>query len=170
MRILQSSTLVCALLYSCTAAAFDYVFEYEEEKVEKAPIPKMRNFEEVARIARTNGTPILVEFSTPWCSYCEALEEQVLKPLIVSGKYKGDIIIKKVEIDGYSDIRGFDGKDYNSAQISLLYDVDLYPTLVFFDARGSEISQRIIGITVMDYVSESLDKAIEQAINTPEAL
>ncbi len=170
MRSLQTSVLACSLLFSATAAAIDYTYEYEEEKPEMAPIPQLRSFEDVARTARSEGTPILVEFSTPWCGYCEALEEQVLKPLIVSGKYEGDIIIKKVEIDGYSDIRDFDGREYNSTQISQRYGVDFYPTLVFFDARGSEISERIIGITVMDYVSDYLDKAIEQAIKTNKAL
>jgi thioredoxin-like negative regulator of GroEL len=49
---------------------------------------------DVADSARTRGVPILVEFSTPWCRYCEVLEQQVLKPLLRNGKYREQIIVK----------------------------------------------------------------------------
>ncbi len=45
-----------------------------------------------------------------------------------------------------------------------MYNVDLYPTLVFFDANGEEVSQRIVGITVLEYVADELEKAIDAAV------
>ena len=65
----------------------------------------------------------------------------------------------------YSDVIGFDGKRYKTAEFSSKYGVDLYPTLVFFDTEGREISKRVVGITVLDYVAEAVDKAIEEAIS-----
>jgi len=165
MRILYSLVLMfTAYTSSCGYAAADFVYEYEEEKPEAAPIPELNSFEEVAKTARARGVPILVEFSTPWCRYCEALEQQVLKPLIRNGKYKNRIIVKKLEVDSYSSIAGFDGRQYRSDQLSSMYNVDLYPTLVFFDANGDEISQRIVGITVLEYVASELEKAIDIAV------
>jgi len=165
MRILYSLVLMfTAYTSSCGYAATDFVYEYEEEKPEAAPIPELNSFEEVAKTARARGVPILVEFSTPWCRYCEALEQQVLKPLIRNGKYKNRIIVKKLEVDSYSSIAGFDGRQYRSDQLSSMYNVDLYPTLVFFDANGDEISQRIVGITVLEYVASELEKAIDIAV------
>ena len=165
MRILNSLMLMitaCAGSYGYTAT--DFVYEYEEEKPEAAPIPELNSFEEVAKTARARGVPILVEFSTPWCRYCEALEQQVLKPLMRNGKYKERIIVKKLEVNTYSSITGFDGRQYRSDRISRMYDVDLYPTLVFFDAGGNEISQRIVGITVLEYVAGELEQAIDAAV------
>jgi thioredoxin-related protein len=141
-----------------------FVYEYEEEKPEVSPIPELKDFEQVASAVRAKGVPMLVEFSTPWCRYCKALEEQVLKPLMLNGKYKDRIIIKKLEVNTYSSVTGFDGKQYSTDQISMMYGVDLYPTLVFFDASGREVSQRIVGITVLEYVAEALEKAIDKAI------
>lgn len=165
MRILNSLMLmITACAGSYGYAASDFVYEYEEEKPEAAPIPELNSFEEVAKTARARGVPILVEFSTPWCRYCEALEQQVLKPLIHNGKYKDRIIVKKLEVNTYSSITGFDGRQYRSDRISRMYDVDLYPTLVFFDAGGNEISQRIVGITVLEYVAGELEKAIDAAV------
>jgi thioredoxin-related protein len=88
----------------------------------------------------------------------------VLKPLMLNGKYKDRIIIKKLEVNSYSDVTGFDGEQYSTDQISRMYNVDLYPTLVFFDANGNEISQRIVGITVLEYVADRLEKAIDESI------
>ena len=41
--------------------------------------------------------------------------------------------------------------------------VDLYPTLVFFDGEGKEISRRLVGITVLEFVSDELEKRLVQA-------
>jgi len=73
-----------------------------------------------------------------------------LKPLMRNGKYKNRIIVKKLEVNSYSSIAGFDGRQYRTDQLSSMYNVDLYPTLVFFDANGEEVSQRIVGITVLE--------------------
>ncbi len=83
MRILNSLIFMFAAYASSAGYAADFVYEYEEDKPEAAPIAELNSFEAVARAARARGVPILVEFSTPWCRYCEALEQQVLKPLIL---------------------------------------------------------------------------------------
>ena len=165
MRILYSLTLMFIAYASTTPAlATGFVYEYEEEPAEASPIPELSSFKDVADSARTRGVPILVEFSTPWCRYCEVLEQQVLKPLLRNGKYREQIIVKKLQVNTYSSIAGFDGKQYRSDQISRMYNVDLYPTLVFFDANGREVSQRIVGITVLDYIADELDRAIDAAV------
>lgn len=166
MQIPYKLLLVIVAWAGCTSgyASPEYVYEYDEEPVDEAPVPALTSFSEVAESARAQGVPILVEFSTPWCRYCEALEQQVLKPLILSEQYGRRIIIKKLEINTYSSITGFDGKRYRSDEISRSYGVDLYPTLVFFDAAGREISRRIVGITVLDYVADELERAIDAAV------
>lgn len=170
MRPLQTFNLLLAITVVAPNAPvfadyrYDYRNEYEEAPVETAPIPKLTSFQREAESARARGVPILVEFSTPWCRYCEALEDQVLKPLILNGKYRDRIIVKKLEVNSYSSITGFDGRRYGSDEISRRYQVDLYPTLVFFDAGGREISQRIVGITVLEYLAGDLEKAIDAAV------
>jgi hypothetical protein len=69
MRILYSLALLF-IAYASTpyVHATGFVYEYEEEQAEASPIPEFNSFN-----ARTRGVPILVEFSTPWCRYCEVL-------------------------------------------------------------------------------------------------
>ena len=157
--------LFMAFVYGANAtAAPDYVYEYEDEPEQASPIPLINSLKEEANAARTRGVPILVEFSTPWCRYCEALEEQVLLPLVINGKYSDRLIVKKLEVTTYSSIEGFDGRSYKTDQISRQYDVDLYPTLLFLDADGREVGRRIVGITVLEYVAGELEQAIEAAL------
>ena len=171
MRFLYALALL--LLASVPAvsalAAAGIVYEYEEDEPESSLIPQLSSLQQVADAAREKGVPILVEFSTPWCQYCDALEEQVLKPLILNGKYRDQIIVKKLEVNAYSSIADFDGKSYSSDQISRMYRVSLYPTLVFFNADGEEVSQRIVGITVLEYVAGELEKAIDVAVQQTAA-
>ena len=170
MRILYSLALMfIAYASTTTVNATEFVYEYEEEQAEVSPIPEIKSLKDVADSARTRGVPILIEFSTPWYRYCEVLEQQVLKPLLFNGKYREQIIVKKLQVNTYSSIAGFDGKQYRTDQISRMYNVDLYPTLVFFDANGHEVSQRIVGITVLDYIADELDRAIDAAVQDAAA-
>lgn len=166
--------LLSSLVFTASADPmyrYDYSDEYDEAPEQTGTIPKLDNLQEVAKSAGLLGVPILVEFSTPWCRYCEALERQILEPLMQDEKYRDTILLVKLEVDTFSTITGFDGKPYRSDQISRMYDVDLYPTLVFFDANGREISQRIVGITVLEFVAGELNNAIERAVqSTAKAL
>lgn len=158
-----SSLLLCLICNQATAA--DYVYEYEEEHAESTLIKNLTSFKAEAALAREKNTPILIEFSTPWCSYCEALEQEILEPLIMSEEFKDLIIIKKIEVDNYSNIIDFDGDTYSSYDIAQRFNIDLYPTLIFLNAEGKEISPAIVGITTISYITEILGKTIKQAIN-----
>ena len=166
MKILYQLPLLLVLLALGLISRADtaLIYEYEEEPAPASLIPRLTSFEEVARDAKARKLPILVEFSTPWCRYCEALETQVLEPLLLDADSRDRIIVQKLEVNSYTSVVGFDGRPYSTDQLSRMYGVDLYPTLVFFAADGSELSQRIVGITVLDYVAAELDQAIEQAI------
>jgi len=74
MRILYSLALVFIAYASTTPAhATEFVYEYEEVPVEASPIPEIKSLKDVADSARTRDVSILIEFSTPWCRYCEVL-------------------------------------------------------------------------------------------------
>lgn len=165
MLIIRITTLLLLWIAYSHAETSNYVYEYEEGRSESMLIEGVTSLEKDSLLARKQNIPILIEFTTPWCSYCEALEQQVLEPLLRSEEFKGKIIIKKLEINDYSEIIGFDGKNYSAYDISQKYKVKLYPTLVFFDSNGKEIKQRIIGITLIDDVTERLDNTIRSAIN-----
>lgn len=155
---------MCSYLHSPVIAETES--QYEDDYYESDLITPLKNFKKEASLAKKEKKIILVEFSTPWCEYCEALEKEVLEPLIRSRRYHDKVIIRKLEINDYSSVTGFDGKQYGAEEISMQYKIDLYPTLLFFDGEGNEISHRMVGIVTFDYIGEELDSAIGKALTT----
>ena len=157
------------LILNCclyAAVAENYEGQYEENYYESKLITSLQNFHQEAAVAKQQQKVLLVEFSTPWCEFCEALEQEVLEPLIRSNRYQNKIIIRKLEINDYSNVIGFDNRQYDTESISMQYKINLYPTLVFFDSQGNEISGRLVGIKTFDYIGKELDNAILKAIDT----
>jgi len=168
MRILYSIFLIVIGLagYASdgTGAEPAYKYEVEEAPPVGPPIQQLESFQQVAATARMRGVPILILFCSFWCQHCDAMEQQVLKPMMLNDKYRERILLKKLEVDGDSTITGFDGRQYSSDEISKMYNVDFYPTLVFFDANGREVSQRIVGMPLGEYVVDDLGSAIDKAV------
>lgn len=166
MRILYSIFLIVLGLtcYASAGAEPDYKYGVEEALPNGSSIQRLQSFQQVAATARTRGVPILVVFCSYWCQHCDVLEQQVLKPMMLKDKYRERILLKKLEVDSDSTITGFDGRQYRSDEISKMYNVDLYPTMVFFDANGREVSQRIVGMTLVEQVVDKLDSAIDKAV------
>ena len=150
----------------CAAVAENYAGQYEEDYYDSKLIKPLQNFYQEASVAKQQQKVLLVEFSTPWCEFCEALEQEVLEPLVRSNRYQNKVIIRKLEINDYSNVIGFDNRQYDTESISMQYKISLYPTLVFFDSEGNEISSRLVGIKTFDYIGEELDEAIVKAIDT----
>ena len=121
------------------------------------------NLQQDAASAGKSSMPIVLAFSAPWCDYCEAMEQEVLEPLLRSGDYDDKMILRKLEVTDSNQLIGFDGQRIASGRIARRYNVDIYPTLVFINAKGNEISQRIVGITLLDYVFADIDAALATA-------
>jgi thioredoxin-related protein len=154
---LIAPAVVCAAAEH--AARFNYESEYETATERETIITTSSDLQQAAALARSRGVPLLLEFSTPWCSYCVSLEENVLEPLLRSQDYGQHMVLRKLEITDYTRIRDFDGHMLRSDALARNYRVDLYPTLLLFDTRGREVV-RIVGITMLEYVSQQLEAAL----------
>jgi len=155
--------LSAAICFAGAVSAGEIVYEYEDDPVHTDIIPRVHDLRADGVQAKQAGIPVMIEFSTEWCEYCRALEQQVLEPMIRSGEYTDRLIIRKVMVDDHIMLRDFDGRQLSSTRLGHVAGVELYPTLVFFDGDGEEIAGRIVGITVMDYIPQKIDKALEYA-------
>jgi thioredoxin-related protein len=160
--LIPSLIMFAGFLSGLDVLAIDYQYEYEDDPA-PSMIEEVRNLQEQAALAGKNRIPLLVEFSSPWCSYCEALEKEVLGPMLKSGDYRGRVIIRKLEVSDYNAVIDFTGQYQASVDLAMSMKVDLYPTLVFFNGEGKEISRRLVGITVLEFVSDELEKRLVQA-------
>ena len=151
-RILFWMSLLCFLLTPLSIAAM------ESDGVEMAV-----DLTKVGEQAKRHKVPIMIFFAAVDCGYCERLEADYLHAMANSAKYKKRVIIRKVVIDGYDNLRDFTGKVISSADIANDYNIDLTPTLVMVNHAGTSIGRNIVGYTKSGFFGASLDNAIDSA-------
>ena len=108
--------------------------------------------------------PILLAFSADECSYCEMLEEDFLEPMLLGGDYRDKIIIRKLILDNGSSAINFNGRAIDATQLSDEYRVFVTPTILFVDANGKELAERMVGINTPELYGGYLDVCIETAL------
>lgn len=150
------------LLLTADVLAIDYQNEYGDEPA-PTTIEEVTNLQQQAMLAREKSVPLLIAFSSPWCGYCEALEKEILEPLLKNSEFSNRVIVRKLEVSDYNSVINFAGQAQASVDLAMSMKVDLYPTLAFFNGDGEEISRRLVGITVLEFVSYELEKALAQA-------
>ena len=116
-----------------------------------------------ARVLREHKLVLLLEFSSEDCSYCRKLEELFLLPMQRNDEYRARVLIRAVSLDPYHDLVDFDGRHLSTAEFASRYDVSVTPTLLFLDADGVEIGERLVGIWSEDFYGGYIDGRIDDA-------
>ncbi len=162
-------SLLALLLLALAAplGAYDYADDYDSDEWADASLPHVEilsanDFAALSRDARTSGKVIMLEVSASYCGYCRTLEEEIIKPMLRSGDYERNVLIRKLEIDSYLDIRNFNGEKVTPANLASQYGVFVTPTLIFLDGRGREVSERILGVNSLDFFGAYVDEALQE--------
>ena len=161
---LRQFSIVFALALLALAQAVAQEYEYEEDPVESQLIETAHNLPALGELAESSGQIIILAFSTEWCDYCEALEQQVLEPMLINGDFRGRALLRKIVVDDVSVIKDFNGAYTDVAAFARQRNVNLYPTLLFVDAEGNELVNRIVGITVLEFAADTISRAVQQAL------
>ncbi len=127
-------------------------------------IAKAEDLAQLGQDITQKRAPALLVFVADGCPFCIEVEEDFLKPMLRSGDYDDKVLIRKVKIDEYHDMNDFDGKPLSPQKLQARYDVFVTPTLVFVDAQGKEIAERLTGINTRDYYGAYLDRSIGQGL------
>lgn len=134
-------------------------------------VPLAQDLHDEGREAERDCKPLLLEFSDTGCSYCRLLEEEVLDPTLLNRDYDRRVLMRKLLIDRHTTLRDFDGRARTDApQLAQRYRIRVTPTLVFVDARGEELTERMVGVTTLDMYGGYLDTALENARGKLRAL
>lgn len=78
--------------------------------------------------AQQEGKIVFVDMYTTWCAPCKVMDAEVYTQSSVHDLFKDKIISYKV-----------DAEKANGPDLALIYNVQVYPTLLFLDGRGREI-------------------------------
>ncbi len=132
-------------------------------------IPLATDLQAVGLQAREARLPILLTFSAIVCEYCRQLEDQFLRPMLISGGYADRILIRKLLLDNGSRVIDFSGERIAATQLSDRYKVFVTPTILFLDGDGNELARRMVGINTPEMYGGYLDNCIDTALYTIRA-
>jgi thioredoxin-related protein len=114
--------------------------------------------------AREARLPILLTFSATVCEYCRQLEDEFLRPMLISGEYTDRILIRRLLLDNGSRVVDFSGERIATTQLSDRYKVFVTPTILFLDGNGNELALRMLGINTPEMYGGYLENCIDTAL------
>jgi thioredoxin-related protein len=126
-------------------------------------VPQVTDLREEAALAGARRVPMLLMFSADHCTFCMRMEDEFLEPMIKSGDYEDKVLIRKVKL-GYDMVRDFDGQTVTIQQLAERYQVFVTPTLVFLDASGHQLTEKMVGLSTPDFFGGYLDAAIDTSL------
>lgn len=127
-------------------------------------VREIRDLRIEAKLSAERSAPILLMIAADHCPYCTLVEEDIIKPMLISGDYVNKAVIRKLDLDTQSSVIDFDGNRVDSRAFAGRYDVDVTPTMLFLDGNGRQVVKRMVGVTTIDYYGYYLDEAIDRAL------
>lgn len=158
--------LINRLLVAIALAATTCSTQATEEVLPKVDIPRVADFAMLAKNAKNQQKLIMLQVSASDCNYCVILEEELIKPMLRSGDYDNDVLIRKVDIDSHKKLSGFDGQSISGPQLAKMLNIKVTPTLIFLNSENQEVSKRIVGVNSLDYMGAYVDDAIKQGLTS----
>ena len=122
-----------------------------------------KNLAEDGKIQHQTNRTILLYVSAPDCAFCKKLEQEVLFPLILSGEYEDRIILREIDWTSSTLIKDFSGEMVIPKTFLYQYNIQITPTLLFLDAKGKPLVDRLLGYRGGEFYWYYLDRAIKKA-------
>lgn len=139
-------------------------FANEESELDFVEIQSLTDFASTKEEALNSSKLIMLELSASGCGYCKILEEEVIKPMLRSGDYKDSVLIRNLKIDDTYLLSDTTGKQLTPAELANKYKLKVTPTLLFLDGKGNEVSEKLVGVYLLDFYSHYVDQAIDQGL------
>ncbi|MES2976753.1 MAG: thioredoxin fold domain-containing protein [Pseudomonadota bacterium] len=106
--------------------------------------------------------PLVLLVSLPGCPYCELVRRNYLLPMRAEGLHAWQLDVT----DRRLPVQDFTGQPSTGAALAARWRASFTPTVLFFDARGTELADRLTGIASPDFYGSYLDDAISRARQT----
>lgn len=109
-------------------------------------IPWLHDEPRALALAEAEGRPVVIDFGADWCAACHELDHTAWADPRVREQVKGFVAVK------------VDGSTEDAAFLAAVekYRVMGLPTVIFIDAHGRELPERIMGAVSADEMLEAL--------------
>jgi len=129
----------------------------------EAFIPTVKDIRILKQQAEQSEMPVLLLFTSEDCEFCEAIRQNYLLPMMRSSDYRDAILFRQLYMDEFRLMRNDQGRLVGGDQLALDFKVSVSPTILFLDANGHEVAERIVGVSGADYFDKTLQLHISQA-------
>jgi len=129
-------------------------------RAKPSALPLPSSLKAAASRAASKGQPLVVMTTLEGCPYCEVVRNHYLLPLQVSGE------IEAVQIDVLDkrrNLQDFEGERVSPADLARAWKARFTPTVLFFDAKGVELAERLVGFASPDFYGAYLDARLREA-------
>ena len=125
-------------------------------------LPSPTSLRAAAQGAARRGEPLVVMTTLVGCPYCDLVRQHHLLPLTRAG----EIVAVQLDVrDRRSQLQGFAGESTSPAEQIAQWKAKFAPTVLFFDPKGQELAERLVGVAVPDFYGEYLEARLQQARN-----
>ena len=94
--------------------------------------------------------------------YCQALDRDVLGPVMRGGEYREIANFRRVQHDEpETKLTDFDGSLVSNQELIQRYKVNVTPTLIFLGPNGHEVASPLVGFLTVDFYGAYLDQSLE---------
>jgi thioredoxin-related protein len=135
----------------------------EEARDAKRTIAWAESFVADAGLSREGELPIVIFVTQQGCQFCAALRRQVLYPMIRAGELTDSAIIREVSLDTGFVLQDFSGNEIAGKIFANRYGAIVTPTLLFLDDDGTEVAEKKVGISNIEFYGFYLLKSLESA-------
>jgi thiol:disulfide interchange protein DsbD len=143
--------LVGGIVYAAGAAA-------ARERARQAEgFTWLKSYPEAIALARAEGRPVIIDFWAEWCVACKELDRIAWADPRVRAEASRFVAVK---VDGTDGSPTFE-------EVSAAYDIAGMPTVIFLDAHGREVPERVVGAIDAGEMIEklgSVDRACEKPV------
>ncbi|NIP72820.1 MAG: hypothetical protein GWO16_07205 [Gammaproteobacteria bacterium] len=129
-----------------------------------AAVPVAEDLRADARLAARDNLVLMLVFSAYYCENCEILENEIVRPMVISGEYDDKVIIRKVRLDEGDYLYNFKGESELADDFAGRNGIRGMPTIMFLDHRGRRLADPILGINTIPMFSGRVDAAIERSL------
>ena len=144
-------------------AALALLFFVNTPSLVVARIPEMPIAKDLKTTANQAPQKVVVlYFTAEYCMYCQALDRDVLGPVMRSGDYAETANFLRVQHDEpETKLTDFDGNEVSNRDLIQRYKVDVTPTLIFLGPNGHEVASSLVGFLTVDFYGAYLDQSLE---------
>ena len=141
------------VLMCCLSAGF-----LPQAWARETPLPAAQDLAQDAAAAQRQGMPLILLVSLSGCPFCEEVRKLHLAPLAATG-----VLVRQIHLDRDTGLIDFDGKRTTQQRFAKTLALRVAPTVFFFDRKGRQIAEPIVGAIHEDFYQEYLDDAIAAA-------